>query len=60
MENLEMSVLYQKYEDLKDWVGAEELLEDFVQQMSSNLLQDLLIDAYKHFDIPFGDEDEDE
>ena len=60
MENLEMSVLYQKYEELKDRVGAEELLEDFVQQMSSNLLQDLLIDAYKNFDIPFGDEEEDE
>lgn len=60
MANLEMNVLYQKYEDLKNVVGADELLEDFVQQMSSNQLQDLLEDAYKNFNIPFGEDDEDE
>ena len=60
MANLDINVLYQKYEDLKNVVGADELLEDFVQQMSSNQLQDLLEDAYKHFNIPFGEDDEDE
>ena len=60
MANLEIGVLYAKYEYLRDKVGAEDLLEDFVQQMSSNQLQDLLEDAYKHNDIPFDDEDEDE
>ena len=60
MERMEMNVLYRKYEELRDLIGAEALLEDFVQQMSDTQLQDLLEDAYKNADIPFGDEDEDE
>lgn len=60
MANLEINVLYQKYEDLKNVVGADELLEDFVQQMTSNQLQDLLEDAYKHFNIPFDEEEDEE
>ena len=59
MANLDINVLYAKYEELRDKVGAEELLEDFVQQMSSNLLQDLLETAYTNFDMEF-DEDSDE
>lgn len=59
MANLDISVLYQKYEDLKNQYGADAVLEDFVQQMSSNQLQDLLEQAYTNFDIPF-DEEEDE
>lgn len=57
MANLEIGVLYAKYEDLKNQFGADAVLEDFVQQMSSDQLQDLLVDAYKNFDIPFDDED---
>ena len=60
MANLDINVLYEKYEYLRDRIGAENLLEDFVQQMTSNQLQDLLEDAYKNADIPFDDEDEDE
>ena len=62
MANLDINELYALYEDLKENVGAEELLEDFVQQMSSNQLQDLLEQSYKNFDLssPFDDEDEDE
>ena len=59
MANLDINVLYQKYEDLKNQYGADAVLEDFVQQMSSNQLQDLLEQAYTNFDIPF-DEEEDE
>ena len=59
MENLDINVLYAKYEELRDKVGAEALLEDFVQQMSSNQLQDLLETAYTNFDMEF-DEDSDE
>ena len=59
MANLDINVLYAKYEELRDKVGAEALLEDFVQQMSSNQLQDLLEDAYTNFDMEF-DEDSDE
>ena len=59
MANLDINVLYAKYEELRDKVGAEALLEDFVQQMSSNLLQDLLETAYTNFDMEF-DEDSDE
>lgn len=59
MANLDINVLYAKYEELRDNVGAEALLEDFVQQMSSNQLQDFLEDAYKNFDMEF-DEDSDE
>ena len=47
------------YEELRDKVGAEALLEDFVQQMSSNQLQDLLETTYTNFDMEF-DEDSDE
>ena len=57
---MEMNVLYEKYEDLKNQIGAEALLEDFVQQMSSNQLQDLLEDAYKNADIPFDDDEDEE
>ena len=61
MANLDINVLYAKYEELRDKVGAEALLEDFVQQMSSNQLQDLLETAYTNFDMEFGeDSDEDE
>ena len=56
MANLDINVLYAKYENLRDLVGAEALLEDFVQQMSSNLLQDLLEDAYKNFGMDFDDD----
>lgn len=59
MANLDINVLYAKYEELRDKVGAEALLEDFVQQMSSNQLQDFLEDAYTNFDMEF-DEDSDE
>ena len=59
MANLNINVLYAKYEELRDKVGAEALLEDFVQQMSSNQLQDLLETAYTNFDMEF-DEDSDE
>ena len=59
MANLDINVLYAKYEELRDKVGTEALLEDFVQQMSSNLLQDLLETAYTNFDMEF-DEDSDE
>lgn len=59
MANLDINVLYEKYEELRDKVGAEALLEDFVQQMSSNQLQDLLETAYTNFDMEF-DEDSDE
>ena len=59
MTNLDINVLYAKYEELRDKVGAEALLEDFVQQMSSNQLQDFLEDAYTNFDMDF-DEDSDE
>ena len=59
MANLDINVLYAKYEELRDKVGAEALLEDFVQQMSSNQLQDLLETAYTNFDMEF-DEDSDE
>ena len=62
MANLEINELYAKYENLRDLVGAGSLLEDFVQQMSSNQLQDLLEDAYTHFGLEFDDdlsEDED-
>lgn len=59
MANLDINVLYAKYEELRDEVGAEALLEDFVQQMSSNQLQDLLETAYTNFDMEF-DEDSDE
>ena len=57
MANLEIGVLYATYEDLKNQFGADAVLEDFVQQMSSDQLQDLLVDAYKNFDIPFDDEE---
>lgn len=56
MANLDINVLYQKYEDLKNQYGADAVLEDFVQQMSSNQLQDLLEQAYTNFDIPFDEE----
>lgn len=59
MANLDINVLYAKYEELRDKVGAEALLEDFVQQMSSNQLQDFLEDAYTNFDMDF-DEDSNE
>ena len=59
MANLDINVLYAKYEELRDKVGTEALLEDFVQQMSSNQLQDLLETAYTNFDMEF-DEDSDE
>lgn len=59
MANLDIKVLYEKYEFLKDRYGAEQVLEEFVQQMSSNQLQDLLEDTYKHWDLIF-DEDEEE
>lgn len=60
MANLEINVLYEKYEYLRDKIGAEALLEDFVQQMSSNALQDYLEDAYKNADIPFDDDEEED
>ena len=61
MANLDINVLYAKYEELRDEVGAEALLEDFVQQMSSNQLQDLLETAYTNFDMEFDENsDEDE
>lgn len=50
MENLGINVLYSKYEELKEKVGAEKLLECLVQQMSSNTLQDLLEQAFIDFD----------
>ena len=59
MANLDIKVLYEKYEFLKDRYGAEQVLEEFVQQMSSNQLQDLLKDTYKNWDLIF-DEDEEE
>lgn len=60
MANLDINVLYQKYEDLKNQYGADAVLEDFVQQMSSNQLQDLLEQAYANFDIPFDEEEDEE
>ena len=59
MANLDIKVLYEKYDFLKDRYGAEQVLEEFVQQMSSNQLQDLLEDTYKNWDLIF-DEDEEE
>jgi hypothetical protein len=56
MENLDISVLYAKYENLKEMVSAEDLLENFVQQMSSNALQSYLEDACKDYDIDFEDD----
>ena len=53
MANLGINVLYAKYEELRDQVGAEELLEEFVQEMSSNALQTFLEDACKSFDVDF-------
>ena len=50
MENLGINVLYSQYEELKEKVGAEKLLECLVQQMSSNTLQDLLEQAFIDFD----------
>lgn len=50
MENLGINVLYSKYEELKEKVGAEKLLECLIQQMSSNTLQDLLEQAFIDFD----------
>ena len=50
MENLGINILYSKYEELKEKVGAEKLLECLVQQMSSNTLQDLLEQAFIDFD----------
>ena len=60
MANLDINVLYAKYEEVRDEIGAEALLEDFVQQMSSNQLQDFLEDACKNNDIPFLEEEDDE
>ena len=56
MENLDINELYAKYENLREQVGAEELLEDFVQQMSSNALQSYLEDACKNFDVDFEED----
>lgn len=55
MENLDINVLYAKYENLKEQVGAEELLENFVQQMSSNALQSYLEDSCKDYDVEFDE-----
>ena len=55
MENLEIGVLYAKYENLKENFSAEEILESFVQQMSSNALQSYLEDTCKEFDVDFDE-----
>ncbi len=55
MENLEMSELYAKYENLKEKYSAEEILEEFVQEMSSNQLQELLEGTCKSFDEDFDE-----
>ena len=56
MANLDINVLYAKYENLKERVGAESLLEEFVQQMTSNALQEHLEDTCKNFDIDFEED----
>lgn len=53
MEDLDIGELYAKYENLKEWYSAEEILEEFVQEMSSNQLQELLEGTCKSFDVDF-------
>jgi len=53
MENLEIGELYAKYENLKERFSAEEILEEFVQELSSNQLQELLEGTCKSFDVDF-------
>lgn len=53
MANLEIGELYAKYENLKEKYSAEEILEEFVQEMSSNQLQELLEGTCKSFDEDF-------
>lgn len=55
MANLEIGELYQKYENLKEKYSAEEILEEFVQQMSSDALQSYLEDTCKNFDEDFDE-----
>lgn len=58
MSNYDINTLYTKYEYLKNKFGAEAVLEEFVQQMSSNALQDYLETTYENFDVVFDDDEE--
>ncbi len=53
MANLDINVLYAKYENLKESFSAEVILEEFVQEMTSNQLQELLEGTCKSFDVDF-------
>lgn len=53
MANLDINVLYAKYENLKEKYSAEKVLEEFVQEMTSNQLQELLEGTCKSFDEDF-------
>lgn len=51
----DINELYSKYENLRDKVGAESLLESFVQAMSSDELQENLEFICKEYDEDFDE-----
>ena len=55
MANLEIGELYAKYENLKEKYSAEVILEEFVQEMSSSQLQELLEGTCESLDEDFDE-----
>lgn len=51
----DINELYSKYENLRDKVGAETLLETLIQGMSSDELQENLEFACKEYDEDFDE-----
>ena len=50
---MDISVLYDKYEQMKDLMGADALLEELVQGMSSEELEENLRWVDKNNDLDF-------
>lgn len=50
---------YEKYEYLKENFGAEEVLEELVQELSTDKLEEHMNDIAKAFDVDFDEYEED-
>lgn len=47
--------LYSKYENLRDEVGAEKLLEEIIQEMDTDQMKDMLESVCRAFDVDFDE-----